>query len=224
MGNEVPATKTPVTEYQASVYLVVALTNALQSALPERVAVYSMALAWVETARGQALIQNNAGNLTAGSGWTGDYWRPPWYPEDHDPKYDALHAKMLAGQAPNAFRAYPDPQAGWNAFAYEVVRRPTLVAAMNADDPSAVVQALHDTYSGDYGSKHVDTFRKLVAEFRSRNLFGGLPGAPAPGSVATTATTKPKKDGTGGGMLAAILLGVTAALGTAAYLLMRKRR
>jgi hypothetical protein len=211
---EVAATKTPVDEVQGSIYLVVALTTALQSVLSEQIAVYSMALAWIETGNGQ-LIQNNPGNITKTSNWTGNYWRPPWYPDDHDPKYDALHAAMLAGKAPSAFRAYPDQQSGWNDYAREIVRRKKLLAAMNADDPAAVVAALHDSYSSDYGEKHVETFRKLVAGFRSRNLFGGLPRATT--SVATTKRTT----GVGIGTILVLVAGAGAALVVA--LLSKKR-
>src|SRR5512139_950637 len=130
MGTEVPATATPVSEYEASVYLVVGLTQALQDAPSEQVAVYSMALAWIETARGRSLIQNNPGNITTTAGAAGSYWRPPWYPEVHAAKYNGLHAAMLAGTAPSAFRAYPDPQSGWNDFAREIVRRKSLLSAM----------------------------------------------------------------------------------------------
>lgn len=221
MGTEVPATATPVSEYDASVYLVVGLTQALQDAPSEQVAVYSMALAWIETARGKSIIQNNPGNITTTAKSSGNYWRPPWYPEQHDPKYDALHAKMLAGQAPNAFRAYPDQQSGWNSFAYEVARRKPLLSAMAADDPLQVVRALRSTgYSSDYTDQTAESFRSLVAEFRSRNLFGGLRKvfeiAPAQPAVAS------KKSGAG--TIVALLLGVAAAAGAAWIYLKRGKR
>lgn len=212
MGTEVPATATPVSEYDASVYLVVGLTQALQDAPSEQVAVYSMALAWIETARGRSLIQNNPGNITTTAGAAGSYWRPPWYPDQHDPKYDSLHAAMLAGTAPNAFRAYPDQQTGWNAFAYEIVRRKPLLSAMATDDPLQVVRALRATkYSQDYTDRTAESFRSLVAEFRSRNLFGGLRKvfeiAPAQQPVAA------KKGGSGA--VAAWMLALLVAAGGA---------
>lgn len=219
MGSELSATPTPVSEYQASVYLVVGLTMALNDAPSEQVAVYSMALAWIETARGKSIIQNNPGNLQRTASWSGDYWRPPWYPEVHDAKYDGLHAAMLAGTAPNAFRAYPDQQSGWNDFAREVVRRKSLLSAMAADDPLAVVRALRSTgYSQEYQDTTAESFRSLVAEFRSRNLFGGLrkvfevtPQQPA------TAARK-----TGGGFGVAAIVLVLAATATAAWAFLRK--
>lgn len=217
MGNEVPPLATPVSEYQASALLVVGLTQALQDAPSEQIAVYSMALAWLETARGRSVIQNNPGNLTKTANWTEDYWRPPWYPEKHDPKYDALHAKMLAGEAPSAFRAYTDQQTGWNDFAREIARRKTLLSAMEADDPLAVVRGLRTTgYSQDYTDATANSFRSLVAEFRSRNLFGGLrkvsevvPPQPTPQAPAAA-----KKSGGSGGLVA-FVLGVVVAAGAA---------
>jgi hypothetical protein len=219
---EVPATTTPTSEYQASVYLVVALTNALQSAPSEQVATYSLALAWIETARGKSIVQNNPGNLSAGSSWSGNYWRPPWYAST-EPKYAALHQQMIDGKQPSAFRAYSDPQEGWDAFAREVVRRKSLLEAMAADDPVAVVRALRETgYAQDYRDSVADSFRSLVAEFRSRNLFGGL--AKQFDVEPPQSPTAKRMPGSGFGGVAVFLALLAAAGAGAAVLFGRKRR
>jgi hypothetical protein len=184
MGAEVPATRTPVTQAQAASYVVDGLRAKLNREPTEQEAVFTWALAMVETANGQSVVQNNAGNVSCfddGRGWSGDYWRPPWFNEQHDPKYSSLHRAMLEGKAPRAFRAYPSQQAGWNDFAREVARRTTLLQAMNSDDPAQVVQQLHDTnYSKDYGEKHVATFRSLAASARAAGWFAGLPKGETP--------------------------------------------
>jgi hypothetical protein len=211
---QVPATNTPVSEYDASVYLVVGLTKALSSAPSEQLATYSMSLAWVETARGKSIVQHNPGNLSAGANWSGDYWRPPWF-DSTDPKYAKLHQQMLDGTTPSAFRAYATPQAGWDAFAREVVRRKSLVAAMASDDTLGIVRALRETgYAPEYSDASAASFRSLAAEFRSRKLFSGL---------ATATATVKAKPGSGVGAVAALFV-LLAAVGAGAAMLLRRTR
>ena len=126
MGREVAAIRTPVSKEQAATFVVDGLRAKLGREPSEQEAVYTFALAWVESGRGQSIYQHNPGNVSCyddGRGWSGDFWRPPWYPAQHDPKYDYLHQRMLDGKAPRAFRAYPDAQSGWNDYLREVVRR-----------------------------------------------------------------------------------------------------
>lgn len=228
MGQQVPATYTPVAESQAVAYLTVALTLALKQNPPEQIGVYTLALAWIETGAGQSLIQNNPGNMSCyadGRDWSGDYWRPPWF-DSTDPKYAALHERMLNGQAPSAFRAYPTQEAGWAAFVHEVVRRKGLLAAMMADDPLAVVRALRGSgYSADYRDEVAKSFASLVKAFRSRGAFAPYIGVELDGlpSASTAPPAAPKKVGGGGG--GGAVLALLAAVGAAgAYFLSKKRR
>ena len=81
-----------------------------------------LAQIWLETASGGSLWQNNVGNITAGEkSWSGPVWRPSWYEldESSSPRQIRLHAAMLKGEAPSAFRAYPTLEAG----ASDYVRR-----------------------------------------------------------------------------------------------------
>jgi len=138
---------------------------------------WALCLIWVETGRGRSLIQYNVGNLASGgfSGgvdvpwWSGSYWRPAWYDNSGSP----LHAKMLAGQAPSAFRAYDDLTAGVRAFV-ELLSKPKyspVLAAAAADSPEQFVTQLNACgYSKDYTSAHVPTFRSLRTE-----LGGSVP-------------------------------------------------
>lgn len=169
-----PATRTPVTAERAR--------DALLSVLPglsRQAATLLLALVWVETGRGN-VINNNPGNFSAGASWSGEAWRPPWYLDTSHPQ----HARMLAGQAPSAFRSYPTLAAGFEDFAVGLVRTfPTVLAAAATGDPAAFVRALHDSgYSRDYTAAHIGTFSALQHELApivaslpaSSSAVGGL--------------------------------------------------
>lgn len=182
MGIELPATPTPTTLAEASM-LVNSAWAAVNGSLPPRLlAIYSLALAWVETGRGKSLIQNNPGNLFArgfvpASGGAverdyskTDFWRPPWYRDG------SRDVEMYAGKIPSAFRAYSQPIWGWLDFVKEIARRQPLVNAALQDNPTAFTLALANTgYSSSYGDEHAKTFRSLVNEFKSIGLFADAP-------------------------------------------------
>lgn len=177
-SKEVPAVATPVSldEARASLSLVA------PSDWSGIVFVYVLALLWVECARGRAVIAHNCGNLAAGgyaknkagewvdvAWWTGSYWRPGWYASPPEARYQDLHERMLRGEAPSAFRAYPSREAGVRSYVKLLAdkRFAGVIAAARRDDPKAFVEALRDSgYSKDYGAAHVPTFRSLVAELR----------------------------------------------------------
>lgn len=178
MGNEVARTKTPVSAAEAATYIEGALTSLLGRRPTRNVALFTLALAWCETGRGQGMIANSPGNVMAKgirdgaeySVWSGDYWRPQWWDVNWSNK------EMREGRWPSAFRAYPNMAAGFKDFVAAVTKRAALVAAMASGDALAVVRALNATkYSPDYGAKHEPTFSKLVAEFRKQGLFADLP-------------------------------------------------
>lgn len=206
MGKEVPATRTPISENDAQRDVTIVLTESLARVPPEPLCTWFMALAWVETAHGQSVVQNNLGNVTAGASWSGDYWRPPWYPEPPPEKYKELHARMLAGQAPRAFRAYPTSLDGWKDFAREFLRRKSLVQAAMADDATAFVRALVDTgYSSDYKPEHVATFATLVQGFRAQGYFAPFIGYSL-GTSSDVAKLKPAGASSAVWLLAALFL------------------
>jgi hypothetical protein len=159
--NIVPAVRTPLSAEQARDALIVALPGV------DRVtAALLLALVWVETARGN-LTNNNAGNISAGSSWPGDAWRPPWFEINaltaQRPDWVALHIKMTEGKAPSAFRSYPTAAAGFADFA-RVLRSQfqSVLAAAATGDPARFVSALHDSgYSRDYNATHIKTFSSL---------------------------------------------------------------
>ena len=164
--------------------------DALRASMPgidRESAALLLALIWVETGRGHVL-NNNVGNITASDAWPGGAWRPPWFSDVTNP----LHARMLAGQAPSAFRAYDTLTDGFADFAATLKHTfPTVLAAAATGDAAAFVNALHNSrYSTDYNASHIPTFRDLSAQFAA--LVASFPAG-----VAGVA---------GGGVLAALAL------------------
>src|SRR5512138_508504 len=212
--SEVPRTKTPLSPSARAAPMESAI-NAYPTLVPARD--YIVALARVETGNGASLIANNFGNLSAGGFskgveklYSGDYWRPPWFADSTN----ALHKKMLDGQAPSAFRAYGSASAGVRAYLGLLASahyQPLIVAAWR-DDVDQWVQQLHDTgYSRDYGPKHVPTFRGILADIRGGSAPPSAPSAPSAPSVPS-----------GAGALFAVLA-VLLVAGSGAWFALSKR-
>lgn len=138
----------------------------------------ALLLALVQVETGGAPSNNNMGNITASSRWEGDAWRPPWFePHQTNPKLAALHERMVKGEAPSAFRAYPTAAAGFADFARVLKSTfPTVLEAAKTGDARTFVLALHDSgYSRDYSAAHVPTFVSLRDKFAP--LVAHLPAA-----------------------------------------------
>ncbi len=174
--HEVPAVSTQISAEHAR--------DALRASMPgidRESAALLLALIWVETGRGH-VTNNNVGNITASDAWTGGAWRPPWFAPSSDPHLAELHARMLAGQAPSAFRAYDSLPEGFADFA-RVLRQnfPSVLAAAATGDAASFVNALHNSrYSTDYNASHIPTFRDLAAQFAA--LVASFPGGVAGGA------------------------------------------
>lgn len=179
----VPATVTHLTALEALGSLLTVMPN-----LSRQSATLLLALIWVETGRGN-VVQHNVGNLTAGASWTGAVWRPPWFElkPDASPRLQTLHALMLQGKAPSAFRAYETSEAGFRDFANVLNRQfPEVLAAATTGSADQLVNALKRRYSADYGKSHVQTFQRLQAEFAP--LTAGMPaGTVAPAGANLSA-------------------------------------
>jgi hypothetical protein len=198
----VPAVRTPLSAERARDALLAALPG-----LDRETAALLLALVWVETGRG-GLMNNNAGNISAGPSSAGTVWRPPWFEVTPQmaakPDLMLLHARMLKGEAPSAFRAYSSPAEGFADFA-RLLRGTfsSVLAAAGTGDPASMVRALHDSgYSKDYGPRHIGTFAEL------RSLFLPLV-AQLPAGASSAA---------GAGV------GLAIAAGLGLYALNRKRR
>jgi S-formylglutathione hydrolase FrmB len=140
----------------------------------------------LETAKGSAMMNRNPGNITAGASYGGLAWRPPWFdPAEAAAKgerYVKLHAAMLAGKAPSAFRAYQSLADGFRDFA-AVLRRnfPEVLEAAKTADAVRFRDALAQKYSHDYATaEHAKTIAALQAE------LGLTPAAAAAGGLAGT--------------------------------------
>lgn len=175
---EVPATATPLMADTAAF----ALGEAARVAsvpLTRAGALLLLALVWVETARGKAVIQHNVGNLLARSiadgseksVWNGDYWRPPWFADTAH----RLHQTMLDGGAPSAFRAYDTLVEGMRDYFALLLKKPTLIAAANTGNETEFVEQLSKLWSPNYNQSHVRTFKLLVSEFTKEGLFEDYP-------------------------------------------------
>jgi hypothetical protein len=168
---EVPRRNTPVS--LAALYEAVKADGRVRGWGPTETALHA-ALAAVETAKGSRIQNHSPGNVSAAGYyngkekvlWGGDYWRPPWFKDEADP----LHGKMLAGQAPSAFRAYSALNEGMRDWSALLMKSgyASLRQAAQSGDVDRYVQALHDTgYSKDYSVKdHGPTFRAIVKELQ----------------------------------------------------------
>jgi hypothetical protein len=159
---------------------------ALHAAAPEwsdTVLDYVMALLWNETGRGSSCIGRNWGNLACAgfvdgvesAWWAHKYWRPEWFESPPEARWAELHEKMLAGEAPSAFRYYDTHEAGAAGYVslLKSSRYKGLIAAAEADSPEQFVAVLASAgYSKDYGAAHIPTFRSLVAEMRAARGAG----------------------------------------------------
>jgi hypothetical protein len=134
-----------------------------------------LSLIFVETGGGLKTQNYNVGNITAGDRYTDKAWRPPWFEvgPDSSPKLIALHARMLAGEAPKAFRAYPNFASGFSDFKAQLrTNFPEVLEAADTADARSFVDALSKRYSRDYGPGHYQTFEALQQRFQS--LFSDI--------------------------------------------------
>jgi hypothetical protein len=138
------------------------------------------ALVAIETNRGRSVQNGNVGNISAGESFSGPVWRPPWFEvtEASSPRDVALHAAMLAGRAPRAFKAYGSVQEGAKDFARFLLQPAyaPLMRAAASSDVDAFRAELAALYSGDY--KNPAATRSLA------QLVAELGGAPAAGAGA----------------------------------------
>jgi hypothetical protein len=159
--------------------------------MPLPLAELELAHAWgLETRRGQSMWFYNWGNLSAGGfvdgeerlSWPGDVWRPSWFElaPDASPALAAVHERMLAGQAPSAFRALHSHDEGARQFVdlLESAKFRSLVQAGLTGSPEAYARAIYDSgYCRDRGCQPANSapqLASLVAEFRRDHVFDSL--------------------------------------------------
>ena len=130
------------------------------------------------------LANNNLGNISLAEASTKNapHWRPPWYPSptDETPElYRALHAQMLEGKAPSAFRAYDSLEDGARAYADLLRRR--YPAMLNAPTPEAFVKEWASS-GYTYGLNEAATLRTF------RQIYDQQPAQGGAGWILTLAT------------------------------------
>jgi hypothetical protein len=226
MGNEVPR-KVEHVYLPRLAPAVVAAWERITGGKPTKNLLRSLiSIIWIETGHGN-LVCNSPGNVAVAGfyngvekildWWKGDYWRPGWYSDESE----ALHAKMLKGQAPSGFAAYPTLEAGLEHWV-KVLRKsfPSVITAGQTGNAAELVKALHDSkYSTDYQPKHVKSFEDLWAELATNKDYGPIE-ATLPGALTTSSSSS----SSGSGLGLVLGLGAVSAVGFGAWWFMRRRR
>lgn len=112
-----------------------------------------LSLVWVETELGIKAWNYSPGNFATSKNWVGLAWRPSWYlvSNKSSARDIKLHADMLAGRQPGAFRAYDGWVSGFDDFASTMrARFPEVIKAANAGNVTDFRIALASKYSKDY--------------------------------------------------------------------------
>lgn len=208
MAREVSREGSSLSPQQAAAALVPGYRAELGHSPPRELAELMLAQHWVETAQGRTMHGNNWGNLSAGSSWQGDFWRPTWWevgPESSE-RDQRLHALMREGKVPSKFRAYPTIEAGVRDYV-RLLQKPRFVPMMatgKRGDVDAFARAIQQTgYCPDCEPvSTAKTLRALRAKVRKLGLFKDLPSSARSSAGA----------GVAGGLLGLWLL--TEALGT----------
>lgn len=191
----VPRQNTPVTEQQARDAFGRAYVREFGVMPTSDEAALLLALVWIETGAGRSVQNFSPGNVTASETYEGNAWRPPWFelsPASTD-RERQLHADMLAGKAPRAFRAFATLEAGMTDFVH-VLRRnfPEVLSAAKRGNPDAFRVALSQAYSGDYkNAAATKTLSSFMTEFGGSPKAGAGSVVPAPGSPSSLLASLP---------------------------------
>lgn len=155
---QVPATATPLTRDATAAMLVPAYVEVFGEMPDQQRAELLLALIWIENANGQSFIQRNWGNLATKPSAGVDYWRPSWFDLDQveampdGPKKARLvdlHARMLAGKAPEAFRAFATHGDGLRAW-LRLLKSPGMKPVLDAASSGDAVAFAHAIFSSRY--------------------------------------------------------------------------
>lgn len=215
---QVSRTPTPLTREQTAARFLPAY-RAVFGADPDRNrAALLLALAWLENANGQSFIRYNWGNLSTKPLDSVAYWRPPWWDiaeveaMPDGPKKARLldvRARMLAGTAPEAFRAFDSHEQGLAAWLELLKRRPQILEAASSGDAVRFARAIYETrYCPDAECRDAGpSYARLRDDIARAGYFSNLRGA---------------RSSSGAGVV--IGLGLLVGGGLAAWRLRRARR
>lgn len=192
--NIVPRVSTPQTLESIASALRAAYAAEFGKVIDRTTAELLTAQILIETANGQGVKNNSPGNITASSKWAGDAWRPPWFEpptETTSARNRDLHAKMKAGNAPSAFRAFATWDEGMRDYVRTLARQfPTIVAARS---PRQLAEAIFNSgYTRDHTpDESTPTLAALVERVRKSGVFDDLT-TPAPAPVSPVDTPIPE--------------------------------
>jgi hypothetical protein len=186
MGQEIPRKATPISTSDAATLITEVLHEVLGELPGYNLAAYMLAYAWFETGGGKSIQCYNWGNISTMPSWGHDYWRPPWFEvtEDSSARNRHLHEEMLAGRAPQAFRAYHSHDEGLKDYVKFLTgkeRYQPVVNAMAAGDAAALGRAIKATsYCPDCSPSVVKrNVEGFIRQFEAESLFADLPKAPS---------------------------------------------
>jgi len=206
--SEVPRVRTALADTTAAPLLLAALRGAGVQPSREQA---RLLLAQLRFEGLGACNNHNLGNITANDQKPGDFFRPVWFTIDGNPEPGSpwatnkarlleLHALMLAGKAPRAFRSYVDFAAGAADYVRELQTQfPSILAAAATGDAQATANAIKTSgYTPDAPSSLGSTLATIVRDFDARGIFaelplagGGQPPPPVPAPPSPTGPSSP---------------------------------
>jgi hypothetical protein len=182
---QVARTLTPLTRDETAARFVPAYRAVFGEEPDRNRAELLLALAWLENANGQSFIQFNWGNLSVKPSDADAYWRPPWFdlaevealPEGaKKARLLDVHARMVAGKAPEAFRAFGSHEEGLAAWLRLLKARPAILDAASSGDSTRFAHAIFSTrYCPDVECRDAGpSYGKLRDQIRAAGYFAGL--------------------------------------------------
>jgi hypothetical protein len=179
---EVPRIQTPFQE--ASIAELLRLELLLQRLDPHRdMAALMLAQIALETARGSSCQNFNVGNITALESSGVAFYRPPWFDDVSTPRYAHLHAAMLRGAAPRAFRSFNDFSTGVAGYVFAAKHLGVVEGARTGDAEETARVIRTGGYAPDAGAGTGANLNRLRDDYIARGLFDTLPldrAAPTP--------------------------------------------
>jgi hypothetical protein len=193
----VPTIRTKHTGSELAESLIVAFERKYAAKPSKNLAAYLWGLLMLETASGNALYNENPGNVTVSSDS-----QPYFLLRNKSGEFNKEH-----------YRSYDRLDLGLENFLYETVtRRPSLIAAAEAGDAYAFATAIRNTrYTpGLDVDGHFNSYKKLAEQSLAAGYFAGMPDStkiskPLTPSVAPSST----KSGSGAALL---ILAATAGI------------
>ena len=196
--SEVPRVRTALADTTAAPLLLSALRGAGIAPTREQA---RLLLAQLRFEGLGACNNHNVGNITTNDA-TRDFFRPTWFvPDDPtDAQQVKLHALMLAGKAPRAFRSYVDFPTGFADYVRVLQKQfPSILTAAATGDANATASAIKTSgYTPDAPSSLGSTLASIVQGFDARGIYaelplasGGQPPPPAPAPPSPTVPSSP---------------------------------